>query len=77
MIHKNKRFALLLLALTAGAMASSLVAPAFGQGALVTICFRGRTVQVPNYLVQTYLNQPAAPPNNIPAHVGPCDASGF
>lgn len=67
MMRKNKRFAMLLLAVVAGSTAFSLVTPVLGQTTLVTMCFRNRTIQVPSYLVPTYQAQGARP--------GPCDVS--
>jgi hypothetical protein len=63
----NKRFAMLAVAALAGTMAFTLVAPALAQTTLVTICFRGRTVQVPSYLFPSYQLQGAT--------AGPCSAS--
>ncbi len=58
---------MLAAAATAGAMTFSLVAPALAQTTLATMCFRNRTIQVPNYLVATYQRSGATQ--------GPCGVS--
>ena len=53
---KNKRFTMLLLAVTAGATTFSLVSPAFAKddkNEKVTICWNNRTISVPRH---TYEN---------------------
>jgi len=50
----SKRITLIALAVLSGLGAAGVTA--FAQGdELVTICFRNRTVQVPNYLLPRYL----------------------
>lgn len=56
-MNKSKRPFSLLLAIVAGASAFSILAPlraAADPTDLVTICFRNRTIQVPQYLVTRY-----------------------
>ncbi len=57
-LPKNKRLPML-AAVVAGSMALALVAPAFAQTSLVTMCFRNRTIQVPSYLSNVYQAQGA------------------
>jgi hypothetical protein len=67
-MNKTKRPFSLILAVVAGASAFSILAPlraAADPTDLVTICFRNRTIQVPQYLVPRYqavpgtlINQP-------------------
>jgi hypothetical protein len=67
MNRKNDHSKKLLSAAIAGAVAFSFIAPALAQTTLITICYRGRTVQVPSYLFPTYQLQGATP--------GPCSVS--
>jgi hypothetical protein len=56
-MKNTKRPLSLVLAIVAGASAFSILAPlraAADPTDLVTICFRNRTIQVPNYLVPRY-----------------------
>lgn len=56
-MNKSKRPFSLLLAIVAGASAFSILAPlraAADPTDLTTICFRNRTIQVPQYLLPRY-----------------------
>jgi hypothetical protein len=56
-MKNSKRPLSLVLAIVAGASAFSILAPlraAADPTDLVTICFRNRTIQVPQYLVPRY-----------------------
>lgn len=60
-MNKTKRSISLLLAIVAGASAFSILAPlraAADPTDLVTICFRNRTIQVPQYLLGRYQTVP-------------------
>jgi len=72
---KNRRFTMLLLAVTAGATMFSLGSPAFAKNEKnedknekVTICWRGHTISVPRHTYEdTFLPRGATP--------GPCEVS--
>ena len=58
MTSKIKRISFFAVAAFVGAAAFLTLAPAglaIGGEALQTLCFRNRTIQVPNYLVQRYI----------------------
>jgi len=59
----SKRITLIALAILSGLGAAGVNALAQGDE-LVTMCFRNRTIQVPNYLVPRYFGAGAT--------VGPC-----
>ena len=53
-MNKSTRLLTLLLAIAVGLGASSLTSYAVSSTSLVTLCFRGRTIQVPFYLAYKY-----------------------
>jgi ABC-type sugar transport system substrate-binding protein len=53
-MNKTARSLMMLLAVVAGIGASSLTSYAVSSTDLVTLCFRGRTIQVPFYLAYKY-----------------------
>jgi hypothetical protein len=57
MFRKNNRIAKLVLSAALGFMAFNFVAPALAQTNLVPMCYRNRNIQVPSYLVPTYVLQ--------------------
>lgn len=65
---KSTRLLTLLLAVVAGLGAFNLTSYAVSSTTLMTLCFRGRTIQVPLYL--TYKYYP------LGAMDGPCPLSG-
>lgn len=67
-MNKSKRSVSLLLALVAGASAFSVLAPlraAADPTDLIVICFRNRTIQIPQYLLTRYQAVPLT-------QLGPC-----
>jgi hypothetical protein len=63
-MNKSIRFALLALAVAAGLSAFQTTTHAVGSTQLITICFRGNTVQVPFYLRFRYFT--------AGGYAGPC-----
>ena len=59
-MFKSKKILILALAVVAGA--GPFLPSVFAAGdTLVTICYRGRTIQVPFYLMTRYTNNGATP----------------
>ena len=57
MKHSN-RFLLLSLAIIVGLGGAAATALAQAGDTIVTLCYRNRTIKVPSYLAQRYLNRP-------------------
>lgn len=59
LMKKSKRFLLLSLSIIVGLGGAAATALAQGAGdQIITLCYRNRTIKVPSYLVQRYLNRP-------------------
>ena len=55
----SKRFLVLSLSIIVGLGGAAATALAQGAGdQIITLCYRNRTIMVPSYLVQRYLNKP-------------------
>jgi hypothetical protein len=66
-MNKSKRSFSLLLAIVAGASAFSVLAPlraAADPTDLITICFRNRSIQIPQYLLPRYQSVPGTTVGN-------------
>lgn len=64
-MNKSKSYLMLAFAVVAGAGAA--LTSAIADDPIVTMCYRGQTIQVPSYLVARYIGKGAVS--------GPCDVT--